>query len=403
MIILNPYSYATSSGDPFFSNVSALLHFNGANNSTTFTDETGKIWTAVGNSKLSTGTFKYGTASGLFDGTGDYITTPSHADFDFGSGDFTVEAWVRPNFLGDNANKAIICRDQIGGTRGWLFYTAQDANPVPDALTFAAWVGGTVYSLADTAPLSTDQFYHAAVVRQGGTLRMYKNGVQVATNTTITGSVGAPTEPCVIGNLWGVGTPVSAAQSWNGWIDDVRVTKGVCRYPNGTTFTPPTTEFPGPPVPAYRYWRIFITANNGSGFVSMNEVQLRLTAGGADQTDAIPGGSTAYTTASSSFFGDNGARAYDNDTADTGAWVAAWAGGPHWVRVDFGAGNSKSIAEVAIWPESSESYTRAPQSFIIQGSTDDSTWFDVKTYSGITGWSSYGAGGGGIYRTFSTT
>ena len=65
-------------------NTKSLLHFDGANNSTTFTDETGKTWTAHGNAKISTAQYKFPTGSGLFDGTGDYIDTPDHADFNFG-------------------------------------------------------------------------------------------------------------------------------------------------------------------------------------------------------------------------------------------------------------------------------------------------------------------------------
>lgn len=146
---------------------------------------------------------------------------------------------------------------------------------------------------------------------------------------------------------------------------------------------------------AARYWRIYVTANNGDGFLSMNEVELRLTAGGADQAS----GGTA--SASSSYFGDNGNRAFDNNTTDVNSWVTSWAGGPEWLRYDFGAGNDKAIAEVAIWPESTTSYTRAPKDFKIQSSADGSTWTDAATYATITGWSSFGAGGGGIYRTFS--
>ena len=75
----------------------ALLHFNGADASTTFIDESGKTWTASGNAQIDTAQSKFGGASGLFDGTGDSITTPDHADFDVGSGDFTVDFWMRQN------------------------------------------------------------------------------------------------------------------------------------------------------------------------------------------------------------------------------------------------------------------------------------------------------------------
>ena len=75
----------------------ALLHFNGSDTSTTFTDESGKTWTGAVTAQLDTAQKKFGTASLLLDGDSDYISTPDHADFDVGSGDFTIDFWVRFN------------------------------------------------------------------------------------------------------------------------------------------------------------------------------------------------------------------------------------------------------------------------------------------------------------------
>lgn len=252
MMLINPYvSFGSGGGgptDPYFSSVSSLLHCDGADASTTFTDQKGKTWTASGNAQIDTAQSKFGGASGLFDGNGDYISTPSHADFSFGSGEFTVEAWVRFNSLAASGNQGLIVRDEIGGTRGWLMFTQDASGSVNDGLAFAAWVGTTSYVVADTiAMTSGGSFKHIAAVRDqsggGDVLRLYKDGVMVGTSTSITGSVGAPSRACVVGALWGLGTPI-AASYFNGWIDDVRITKGVCRYPSGTTFTPPTAAFP---------------------------------------------------------------------------------------------------------------------------------------------------------------
>lgn len=77
----------------------ALLHFNGIDTSTTFRDESGKTWTGGGTAQLDTAQKKLGTASLLLDGNSDYISTPDHADFDVGSGDFTIDFWVRFNAI----------------------------------------------------------------------------------------------------------------------------------------------------------------------------------------------------------------------------------------------------------------------------------------------------------------
>ena len=77
-----------------------LLHMNGTDASTTFTDESGKTWTANGNAQIDTASYKFATGSGLFDGGGDYIDTPDNADFNFGSGDFTIDLQMRRNSSG---------------------------------------------------------------------------------------------------------------------------------------------------------------------------------------------------------------------------------------------------------------------------------------------------------------
>src|SRR3990167_9908671 len=79
------------------SNTIALLHFDGADAATTFTDENGRTWTGAADAQLDTAQKKFGTASLLLDGTGDYIDTPDHADFAFGSGNFTIEMFIKKN------------------------------------------------------------------------------------------------------------------------------------------------------------------------------------------------------------------------------------------------------------------------------------------------------------------
>jgi hypothetical protein len=71
----------------------SLLHMNGANGGTVFTDESGKVWTARGSAVTNTTTKKFGTAAyQALDNLNflAWIDTPAHADFNFGSGDFTI-------------------------------------------------------------------------------------------------------------------------------------------------------------------------------------------------------------------------------------------------------------------------------------------------------------------------
>lgn len=141
-------------------------------------------------------------------------------------------------------------------------------------------------------------------------------------------------------------------------------------------------------IVARRYWRIYITANNGDAFTSIAEMEMRLTPGGATQ---CVGGTAA---ASSSYFNDNGSRAFNGSTlALNNTWVTQNVAPPHWCRYDFGAGVTKQIQEIAIFPETGL-LNRAPRDFDIQSSDDASTWETVKSFTGITGWTA-------AWRTFS--
>ena len=90
------------------SNTRVLLHFDGADASTTMTDSNvggaAHVWTAAGNAQIDTAQAQSGGASLLLDGTGDWVSTPDHADFAFGSGDFTIDCWFN-------------CSDPIGTVR----------------------------------------------------------------------------------------------------------------------------------------------------------------------------------------------------------------------------------------------------------------------------------------------
>jgi hypothetical protein len=208
---------------------SALLHFNGSDAATTFTDESGKAWTAAGNAQIDTAQSQFGGASGLFDGTGDYISAPNSTDFNFGTGDFTIEWFQRWNSLSGYQT----LYDYGYVTAGAL--TIQSGNGTGGYITY---IGGSAI-ITEGSNASTATWYHYALVKDSGTLRMYRAGVQTASAanaTSITNSAAL-----------GIGAKISdGTVAINGWLDELRITKGVCRYPSGTTFTPPSAEFTYP-------------------------------------------------------------------------------------------------------------------------------------------------------------
>ncbi len=127
----------------------------------------------------------------------------------------------------------------------------------------------------------------------------------------------------------------------------------------------------------WRYWRIFIQTNNGdSQYITLSEVQLRGTLGGADLT-------TSSTPVLASSASSAAANLLDGNLTNV------WATSPNsvtnqWVRFDMGT--PTTLAQVAMYPQSTF-LNRAPKDFIIQGSDDGTNFTDVKTFTNVTGWS----------------
>lgn len=134
----------------------------------------------------------------------------------------------------------------------------------------------------------------------------------------------------------------------------------------------------------HRYWRVLITANDGSpSYCGASEIELRGAAGGPDLTTSV--NANIHTSASSSVNSDNQPANAFNNLLDSG-WLSA-VPSTSWVRWDFtsqGIG-PQSIAEVTItgsWNVPSAS----PRDFQLQWSDNGTAWTTVKTVTGQTGW-----------------
>jgi len=178
----------------------------------------------VGNAQISTSVYKYGTGSLYFDGTGDGLFTRTTPDLVLGTGDFTVEFWI--NLAANLVSFAKII--QMGTTGDAFTIETQSTTNLLTVTNFTS----TVYFYSSTA-LTTGSWIHVAATRASGTLRLFQNGTLVgsAANTV---------------NFTNSGSGVYIGQSslgtgMNGYIDDLRITKGYARYT--TTFTPPTAAF----------------------------------------------------------------------------------------------------------------------------------------------------------------
>lgn len=213
--------------DPFYGQVSLLLHGNGINGSTRITDNspTPKTVTAVGNAQISTAQSKFGGASIAFDGTGDSLTIPANSDFAFGTENFTVECWL---YLTSSTASYAILHGTTNVTNTFGFQLNGSFNT-----SFVYTVGGSSVTYS-SLPLLSKTWQHHALVRRSGTLQWFINGVAQGTRT-FSNNVTA------IGNLK-IGAVSNDSGAFNGYMQDLRLTKGVARYTSN--FIPPSATFP---------------------------------------------------------------------------------------------------------------------------------------------------------------
>ena len=202
-------------------NTSLLLNFTNAG---IFDNAAENDMETVGNAQISTSVKKYGTGSIAFDGTGDWLLVPDNTNLQLGSGAFTIEGWVNLALLGSPRGLA----SKGTSTTGWSL-SVNSLNQVvfTDATT----------AITTTTALMANTWYHVAVVRSGtGTNQtvIYIDGVSSATGTSASNFNQT--------SVMYIGADRTGGSALNGYIDDLRITKGYARYT--ANFTPPTAAFP---------------------------------------------------------------------------------------------------------------------------------------------------------------
>jgi len=213
-----------------------LCEFEGADEATTDTAETGQTITFAGGAKLENTQKKFGSTALYLDGDGDYVTVPDSADWDFGTGDFTIDGQFRFSNFADTYQD--ICNQYTDADNEWYFILVN----ADKTFRFYYKSGGTVRANYTTsaATLVADTWYHIAAIRYGSTFKIYVDGVAlIMTETTAIGDLTALT-----------GTPVlrigyvQASTYFVGYIDEFRISKGIARW---------TTDFD---VPTYPYGQV---------------------------------------------------------------------------------------------------------------------------------------------------
>jgi hypothetical protein len=190
----------------------------------------------IGDAKISTTQSRFGGSSMYFDGTGDYLTLLTSPNLQFGTGDFTIELWTY--FIARGIQGSNFINNYNNYTAGSLGIFAGHASGNTSKYQ-VSYNGGSFPSIQSSISIIYNQWAHIALVRSGTTITLYINGVA---DGTLTGASAALNG---VGPSWIIGTAGDAIANYyvNGYIDDLRITKGYARYTSN--FTPPTSAFNG--------------------------------------------------------------------------------------------------------------------------------------------------------------
>ncbi|MEI6304859.1 MAG: LamG-like jellyroll fold domain-containing protein [Candidatus Taylorbacteria bacterium] len=196
-----------------------LMPAEGSGNTFIDTSSSGRTLTPSGDVTQSTTQYYFGSKAAYFDGTGDYLSAANSLDFQFGSGDFTIDFWAYPtatNEDGDVISKS--AASSLGPFRitiksgKWEFLASSNG---------VSWDIGNRIRMGD---VTLNTWQHMAVTRSGNDFYTYKNGVEIYHWTSVE-SLMNNTNDVTIGKL-NYSTPFY----YQGYVDELRVSKGIARW-----------------------------------------------------------------------------------------------------------------------------------------------------------------------------
>ena len=289
-------TYTPPSTDSYFGSTSLLLHGDGTNGgqNNTFLDGSTNALTITQNGNASQGSFSpfsraNGYWSNYFNGSTDYLATPSNSAFTFGSsGDFTIEAWI---YMSVSTVPVIFLSNYTDFNSN---YNNRWALGIDSSSRLALWDSAGGYAI-QAGVINTNSWYHVAICRSGSTITMYLNGQSIGTysggNQAYTS-----TSPVLIGHIPNLGW-------FNGYISNVRIVKGTAVYTSN--FTPSTT-----PLTAITNTSLLTCQSNRLVDNSTNAFSITPNGGPANQT-FIPFEPTAAYSAAT----NGGSGYFDGSTA----------------------------------------------------------------------------------------
>lgn len=219
--------------DIYGDQVKLLMHMD----DTGLTDVFGHAITLNAGAARSSAQSAFGGYSAAFTGSGEYLSTPNSSDFNFGADDFTIEMWVYKT--GNNANGS-----RLWGRNGDVYdgiITAIDASGNLISYGSSSNTGWDLWQASNIVAVPNNVWKWIVFQRRGGTIDCYFHGVLY----NVTSSLWTPNLMSNTAYDQVIGGQAGTNKSHNGYIDEVRITKGVARY-SGATITVPTSSFPNP-------------------------------------------------------------------------------------------------------------------------------------------------------------
>jgi len=231
-VFLGAAGTPTGASDDEFNRVSFLSHFDGANNgvNNAFDDGSSNNHTISNTLKPTQGSFgpfakpdgEWGVS---FDGNSDYLQVPASSDFDFGTGNFTIELFFFHRKHGANYDYLATFGNAVDATTSFGIYLDGAGTEIN------LWNNGAITS---STSYNLNQWYHLAVVRASNTVKVYLDGSEIK-SATLSTDISSPGGMNVA--RWGLS---GDSQYFNGLISNLRVVKGTAVYTGN--FTAPTSK-----------------------------------------------------------------------------------------------------------------------------------------------------------------
>jgi hypothetical protein len=212
----------------------ALLHFDGTDETAVFIDQQGHRWVVgAGTPVLDSAQSVFGGASLRLTGTDDYVKhSGRNTDLDFRTGDFTVAMWVRFNTITGIDNKHLYDNTPDGSFDPAYFRIVHARSGGLDRCITVATIAGVIVNSTTLVDIE-DQWYHVALTRASGTMRLFINGVLEGSAADSTDFFSDTDRPTV-----GARGFNPTAPAFDGWIDELIAVNGKALWTS--TFSVPT-------------------------------------------------------------------------------------------------------------------------------------------------------------------